>query len=221
MTLANIMARLRAPDGCPWDIEQTHASLTRALIEEAYEVVEAISDGDMGHLQEELGDLWLHVLFQTQIARDEDEFSLSQVGQELAAKLIRRHPHVFGDEEAADAVTVLANWERIKGEEKRSKGDDAGHDALDAGIPRELPGLVRAQKVQERARRQGVGVRNGSLPRSVVRELKRRRGAARARVFGEMLFDLARLAEAEGIDAERAVRAATRALVKKNQHKSR
>src|SRR5581483_11274912 len=168
LTLANIMGRLRAPNGCPWDREQTHESITRALIEETYEVIEAISDKDMTHLKEELGDLWLHVLFQTQIARDENEFRLSEVGAELAAKLIRRHPHVFGDVQAANAAEVLKNWEVIKQQEKKDKGQTAHASALDSGIPRELPALTRAQKVQERARRKKLQAANGKRPSTAV-----------------------------------------------------
>lgn len=219
LTLANIMARLRAPDGCPWDREQTHESITRALVEEAYEVIETISDRDMPHLMEELGDLWLHVLFQTQIARDEGEFGLADVGAELAAKLIRRHPHVFGDVRAADAAQVLANWEQIKQEEKKSKGQAEAVAALDAGIPRELPALTRAQKVQERVRRngarQGVKAIGGGLPPGVARRWQRQSGAARERAIGALLLEIAGYAEAHGIDAERALRSATRALVEK------
>jgi tetrapyrrole methylase family protein/MazG family protein len=218
LTLANIMARLRAPvGGCPWDLEQTHESITRSLIEEAYEVIEAIADGDTLHLQEELGDLFLHVLFQTQIARDRNEFSLSEVGAELAAKLIRRHPHVFGDEQAEDASTVLANWDLIKQEEKKGKGQAHDPNALDAGIPRHLPALARAQKVSERARRRKGEHAVGGVPPSLAGALKKKRGAARERAFGELLLGLAALMETEGIDAERALNRAVRARVEKKQ----
>ncbi len=224
LTLANIMARLRAPvGGCPWDLEQTHASITRALIEETYEVLEAISDQDAQHLMEELGDLQLHVLFQTQIARDQNEFALSDVGAELAAKLIRRHPHVFGDQQAADAAAVLQNWEKIKQEERRKKGKAIEKQGLDAGIPRHLPALTRAQKVSERARRlQPVenGRRATPAPRRTASplagDLKRKRPAARERALGEMLLELAAIAEEYGIDAERALQAATTRLVQES-----
>ncbi|HZQ05140.1 MAG TPA: MazG family protein [Anaerolineae bacterium] len=214
LTLANIMGRLRAPNGCPWDREQTHESITRALIEETYEVIEAISDKDMTHLKEELGDLWLHVLFQTQIARDENEFRLSEVGAELAAKLIRRHPHVFGDVQAANAAEVLKNWEVIKQQEKKDKGQTAHASALDSGIPRELPALTRAQKVQERARRKKLQAANGKRPSTAV-ELGKKisRARNRERVVGELLLELAGIAEKHGIDAERALRAATKEYV--------
>ncbi len=217
LTLANLMAHLRAPvGGCPWDLAQTHASITRSLIEEAYEVVEAISDGDMPHLMEELGDLQLHVLFQAQIARDENQFALAEVWAELAAKLIRRHPHIFGAAQADDAETVIANWEEIKRAEKARKGQASDANALDANIPRDLPALVRAQKVSERARRaapRGQAIRSArAKKRDALAPLRAavKRARARERVIGAALFELAVLAEEYGIDAERALRAATK-----------
>lgn len=217
LSVANIMARLRAPvGGCPWDLEQTHESITRALVEETYEVIEAISDQDAPHLKEELGDLFLHVLFQTQIARDENEFAFSDVGAELAAKLIRRHPHVFGDEYAKDAGMVLENWEKIKQQEKKSKGQTEHAETLDAGIPRNLPALTRAQKVSERANRKKVSPASNGLEFDLVRALKQKRGAARERALGQVLLELAAFAQVHGIDAERALNAATKEFVNKN-----
>lgn len=217
LTVANIMARLRAPvGGCPWDLEQTHASITRAMVEETYEVIEAISDNDSEHLKEELGDIFLHVLFQTQIARDQNEFALSEVGAELAAKLIRRHPHVFGDETARDAGHVLENWEKIKQAEKARKGETSNDSALDHGIPRHLPALTRAQKVSERARRQKKS--EASTKRSLQnRNLRGKitRARDRERVVGELLLEIARVAEEHGVDAERALNAATKAFAQK------
>lgn len=216
LTLANIMARLRAPvGGCPWDLEQTHESITRALVEEAYEVIEAISDQDMAHLKEELGDLQLHVLFQTQIARDENEFALSDVGAELAEKLIRRHPHVFGNENIQDASIVLENWEKIKQAEKKSKGQKESANGLDAGIPRNLPALTRAQKISERARRKKFSTAN-KKPNDAELGLKSKieRARNRERVVGELLLEIARIAEEHGIDAERALNAASKRFVR-------
>lgn len=216
LTLAAIVARLRAPTGCPWDREQTHASLRRALVEEAYEVLEAIGDDDPAQLEEELGDIFLHVLFQTQIARDQSEFALSDVGAELAAKLIRRHPHVFGQVEVADAQEVVANWERIKQQEKASKGK-TDH-ALDANIPRDLPSLPRAQKVYERAKRHNAAplrTPSGALAQKLsgVRD--------RERALGDLLLELAVWAEELGLDAESALRAATRRFVEVAEKKTR
>jgi tetrapyrrole methylase family protein / MazG family protein len=218
VTLANIMARLRAPvGGCPWDLEQTHESITRSLVEETYEVIEAISDGDIPHLQEELGDLYLHVLFQTQIARDQNEFALSDVGTELAAKLIRRHPHVFGDVEAHDAGTVISNWESIKQEEKKHKGQATNSNGLDAGIPRHLPALTRAQKISERGHRKKISPSSNALPTALKRSLEQKRGVVRERAFGQLLLELAALAEQHGIDAERALNAASKNFAQKNK----
>lgn len=218
LTLANIMARLRAPvGGCPWDLEQTHESITRSLIEEAYEVIEAISDGDIPHLQEELGDLFLHVLFQTQIARDQGEFSLGEVGAELAAKLIRRHPHVFGDEEAEDSSWVLENWDKIKQEEKKRKGQAHNENTLDAGIPRHLPALARAQKIAERARRKKLSPESGVLPASLLRSINQKRGAARERAYGQLLLEISARMQEQGLDAERALNAAAKEFVQKKQ----
>lgn len=219
LTLANIMARLRAPvGGCPWDLEQTHESITRALVEETYEVIEAISDNDMAHLKEELGDLQLHVLFQTQIARDQDEFRLSDVGAELAAKLIRRHPHVFGDVEANDAGTVITNWEKIKQEEKKGKGQKTTGNRLDAHLPRHLPALTRAQKISERARRKSTRTQNGKQhPANGDLNAKIARARDKERAVGESLLEIARAAEQYGIDAERALNAASKSFVEKNK----
>lgn len=213
LTLAALVARLRAPQGCPWDREQTHQSLRRALIEETYEVVEAITTKDWAALQEELGDLWLHVLFQTQIARERDEFALAEVGAELAAKLIRRHPHVFGSVEVANAQEVIANWERIKQEEKARQGKPRHTDRLDAHIPRHLPALARAQKIYERVRRERPVRFNKD--RSLRQKIARARN--RERALGEMLLALVGIAHEFEIDAESALRAATQRFVAKQK----
>jgi tetrapyrrole methylase family protein/MazG family protein len=212
-TVAAIIARLRAPGGCPWDRKQTHASLRRALIEETYEVIEAIDEGDPAKLREELGDLLLHVLFQTQIARDQDEFTLAEVGAELAAKLIRRHPHVFGEVEVAGADEVVANWERIKQAEKRAAGAHPAPASLDANIPREMPALARAQKICERARRAGMALSADHLPDGLVGRMGR--GKKREQELGELLFALAAWADENGLDATSALRGATARFVEK------
>ncbi len=212
-SLAAIVAHLRAPAGCPWDREQTHTSLRRALLEETYEVLEALDESDPAKLQEELGDLLLHVLFQTQIAREANEFTLAEVGAQLAAKLIRRHPHVFGDVQVKSAADVLENWEQIKQQEKQKGG--ASHVArLDADIPRELPALARAQKIFSRARR-SAGARispNGTdETEPILRKIKQ--GRDRERNLGDVLFLLASVAEESGLDAESALRGATARFV--------
>ncbi len=210
-TLAALVARLRAPGGCPWDREQTHTSLRRALLEETYEVIEALDENDPVKLREELGDLFLHVIFQAQIARDEGEFTLAEVGEELAAKLIRRHPHVFGEVEVANADEVVTNWERIKQEEKKAAGKAQAAPTLDANIPHALPALARAQKVFERAQRKGIA-RDGQLPPDWLTRVGRSKN--RERALGDLLFALAAWAEENELDATSALRAATTRFVK-------
>jgi tetrapyrrole methylase family protein/MazG family protein len=145
--LVRVMAKLRAPDGCPWDREQTHSSLARHLLEETYEVLEAIDHGDLDALREELGDLVLQVIFHSEIAFEAGAFGVADVMDDLRNKLVKRHPHVFGETSVEGADEVLANWERIKRQEK-------GTGVLE-GIPKALPSLARAAKVYKRAT--GVG----------------------------------------------------------------
>jgi MazG family protein len=148
--LLDLMARLRAPDGCAWDREQTPATLKPQMLEECYEVIEAIDAGSPGHLTEELGDLLLHIVFQAQIARETGQFAFADVANAIADKLVRRHPHVFGDRnEVPDAAGVIAQWHQLKKTEKPER-----ESALD-GVPRVLPALMRAEALQKKA--QGVG----------------------------------------------------------------
>lgn len=148
--IMNIMRRLRAPGGCPWDAEQTHDSLKRYLLEEAYEVIEAIDGRDDQLLQEELGDLLLQPVFHAAIAEERGAFTIDQVFETLADKLIRRHPHVFGDLEIVDSQAQVANWEKIKQEEKGAERRSAL-----SGVPSHLPALLKAQKITEKASRVG------------------------------------------------------------------
>ncbi len=154
--LVRLMARLRAPDGCPWDRKQTHESLKPYLLEEAYEVLETIDRGETTLLKEELGDLLLQVLFHAQIAAESQRFSMNEIMEQLADKLVRRHPHVFGGPDqkqtASNADQVLSRWEEIKRSEREQQGD-AGS-ALD-GVPKTLPALLRAYQIQARASRVG------------------------------------------------------------------
>ena len=149
--LQAIMARLRAPDGCPWDREQTHQSIRANFLEETYEALDALDSGDMRAFSEEMGDVLLQVYFQAQMAEEAGEFVLEDVFEAISAKLVRRHPHVFGDLAVADSGEVLRNWDQIKAEERKGKGEQA-KSALD-GIPRSLPGLARAALMQERVDR--------------------------------------------------------------------
>jgi tetrapyrrole methylase family protein/MazG family protein len=154
--LVQLMARLRAPDGCPWDRKQTHESLKPYLIEEAYEVLEAIDSADVQDLREELGDLFLQILFHAQIGREAGRLTIDEVMDRLADKLVRRHPHVFGETAAGaapkNADEVYAKWEEIKRGERENSGALAS--ALE-GVPKTLPGLLRAYQIQARASRVG------------------------------------------------------------------
>jgi len=147
--LLEIMTRLRAPDGCAWDREQTPATLKPQMLEECYEVIEAIDSGSAEHLAEELGDLLLHIVFQAQIAREGGHFAFADVANGIADKLIRRHPHIFGDAKVADAAGVVAQWHHLKKAEKPER-----ESALD-GVPRALPALMRAEALQKKARNVG------------------------------------------------------------------
>jgi tetrapyrrole methylase family protein/MazG family protein len=148
--LLNIMRRLRGPGGCPWDAEQTHESLTRYLLEETYEVIEAIDAKSPEHLKEELGDLLLQPVFHAAIAEEAGDFDMAAVIRTLCDKLVRRHPHVFGDLKISDSNAQVENWERIK---KAEKGDERPS-AL-SGVPPHLPALLKAQKITEKASRVG------------------------------------------------------------------
>lgn len=189
--VARVADRLRAPGGCPWDREQTHASLRPFLLEEAYEALEALDAGNMPRLREELGDLLFQVVIHAQLAREEDGFDLGDVAQRLAEKLIRRHPHVF--EGKAIEGDVLSQWERIKKDEK----PEQERGLLD-GIPAALPALFRAERLQERVERVGVEVPAIDLPIDIDDE----------RFLGDLLFDVVAAARELGFDAETALRAA-------------
>jgi tetrapyrrole methylase family protein/MazG family protein len=155
------IARLRAPDGCPWDREQTHASLARFLLEETYEVLEAIHEDDTEKLKEELGDLLLQIVLNAQVAKDNSEFDIEDVAKGINEKMIKRHPHVFSDAKAENADAVLKQWDELKNEEKKEKEAKAGKSSGDAknsvldGIPKTLPALMQTLKISEKAVNQG------------------------------------------------------------------
>jgi MazG family protein len=146
--LLEIMDKLRDPGGCPWDREQTLRTLTPYLLEEAHEVIEAIETGDVAHHKEELGDLLFQVVFQARIAREEGKFDFAQVCDTISDKLTRRHPHVFGDVSVSGAKEVVRNWERIKADERKQKGQER---SAIGGVPVSLPALVRAERLTEKA----------------------------------------------------------------------
>lgn len=209
--LTRIMARLRGPRGCPWDRKQTHRSLRPMILEEVYELLEAIDQGDDHALKEELGDVLLHILFHAQLARERRAFDFQGVARELADKLVRRHPHVFGREKLRNPSQVLRRWHQLKQQEKPSRKS-----CLD-GIPRHLPALLYAQNLQRRASRGGFDWPDPKkgVPakiREELRELGRTRssGPSFGRELGDLLFTLVNLARHRKVDAETALRDASR-----------
>ena len=209
-SLLDIVERLRAPGGCPWDREQTHASLKRNLLEECYEVLEAIDSNDPQALAEELGDILVQVAFHADIARENGEFSVEEVLAHINEKLVRRHPHVFGSETAADASEVERNWERIKQAERKSQGE---RKSVVDGIPRDLPALTYAQLLQDRVGRAGFEWDDisGVLDKLVeeVEELRRASNQdERVHELGDVMFTIVNLSRWVDIHAEDALRQA-------------
>ncbi|MGE0790543.1 MAG: nucleoside triphosphate pyrophosphohydrolase [Sandaracinaceae bacterium] len=202
--LVEIMRRLLAPDGCPWDREQTFRSLSAYVLEEAFEVVDAIDSGDPAALEEELGDLLLQVVFLSELASARGWFGPDDVADAISDKLVRRHPHVFGDADASDAAAVAEQWEAIKKKEK------AGRGALE-GIPVALPALLRASRVAQKASRIGLDWPDAAAVRAKVDEELAELDAAQdaegeARELGDVLFALASWAHKRGHDPELALR---------------
>jgi tetrapyrrole methylase family protein/MazG family protein len=211
--LCGLMQRLLAEGGCPWDREQTLQTLVPYLVEETYEVVDALASGDADDHREELGDLLLQIVFQSELRFSEGKFGIDDVARGIVAKLVRRHPHVFGDVVAKDSGDVLANWAKLKAVEKAEKGK---HGALD-GIPQSAPALLRATRAGEKAGAVGFDWTNAEGPRAKIDEELReldeaRRGGDRAemqRELGDLLFSTVNLARRLGLDAEQALRDAT------------
>jgi tetrapyrrole methylase family protein/MazG family protein len=204
-----IVAHLRAPDGCPWDREQTHESLRTHLIEEAYEALEAIDSGDFGAIQEELGDLLLQIVLHSQIASEEGEFTVNTVIKGIYDKIIRRHPHVFGEVQLDGVTGVLQNWERLKEAERKDNGKEKK--GLLDGVPLSLPALIQAEEYQDRAARVGFDwpVVDGVLDK-VAEEIQEIKTATNqtelAEEIGDLFFVLVNLARWKKIDAESALR---------------
>ena len=196
--LLEIMARLRSPTGCPWDREQDHMSLRFHAVEEVYELLDAIEAGDDLELEEELGDLLLQVVFHCQLAAERGAFDFERVARHIADKLIRRHPHVFGDVKVKNVDQVWANWEQIKRAEKH--GTHRERPSAFDGIPKHLPALLRAEKLVKKARK-------AKLPGTADAVVPGRRGRAytRSALAGE-LFELAQYAQAKGWSAEELLR---------------
>lgn len=218
--LVETIWRLRQPDGCPWDRKQTHASIAKNMIEEAYEAVDCIEANDVAHLREELGDVLMQVVLHAQIAADAGEFSMADVAEDINQKLIRRHPHVFGGAAAHDADEVLAIWDSVKLAEKDAKdkaSERAGEkpEGLLDGVPTSLPALMQAQKVSRKAAAVGF---EWETVQDVWEKVAEERAEfereepgtqEREMEFGDVLFALVNVARKEGIDAESALRAST------------
>src|SRR5260221_12795775 len=215
-TLRYITMRLRRePDGCPWDRQQTHQSLTHYVIEETYEVVEALEENDMEQLAEELGDLLLQVYLHAEIARQEVDFSIGDVFEHVSAKLIRRHPHVFGEVEVDNAGQVVQNWEAIKRQERIAAGKDVHTESVLEGVPLAAPALIVAQEYQKRAAKTGFDYSSlQQVLAKLAEELQELQEAAtpehRREEMGDVLFMVARAARELYLDAEEALRMANR-----------
>jgi tetrapyrrole methylase family protein/MazG family protein len=216
-TLVDIVARLRAPGGCPWDREQTHESLKRHLLEESYEVIEAIDQGNPAVLSEELGDLMVQVAFHADIAREAGEFRLEDVLRQINGKLVRRHPHVFADGHAEDAREVERNWEQIKAQERKEKGESK---SPVEGIPIDMPALAYAQLMQDRVGKAGFEWDDisGVLDK-IVEEVAELKAAAtpeeKIHELGDLLFTMVNLTRWSGAHAEDVLRQANQRFGKR------
>jgi ATP diphosphatase len=211
-TFTDIMARLRNPDGgCPWDLEQSFASIAQYTIEEAYEVTDAIERQDYGDLKDELGDLLLQIVFHSQMAAEQNLFNFSDVVDAICDKMIRRHPHVFGEKTVAGPGAVATNWETIKADEREQKA--ANGSAL-SGVARALPALVRAQKIGKRAARVGfdwpdISGATAKLHEEIDELKYAKSDTERFEEFGDLLFAAVNMARHLNIDAEAALKAGT------------
>ncbi len=213
------MHRLRSPGGCPWDREQTHSSLIKYLIEESYEVAEAIQEGDDPELVRELGDVLLQVVFHSEIASQEGRFTVEDVLQAICHKMIERHPHVFGDARVEDSDAVLKQWEQIK---KKERGEDS---SILEGIPKTLPALLRAERLQSRAAKVGF---DWDHPQQIIEkieeelsELKESLSQGQDRIeeeLGDLLFTVVNLARFLKMDPENALQECNGKFIQRFQH---
>jgi tetrapyrrole methylase family protein/MazG family protein/ATP diphosphatase len=217
--LVGVMRRLLAPDGCPWDREQSLESLRKYVLEEACEVIDAIDGGDRKALREELGDLLLQVVFQAELARREGSFAIDDVVAGIVDKLVHRHPHVFGNLDASTADEVLRNWEKLKAKEKGERG-------ILAGVPRSMPALTRAQRIGEKVARVGFDWEDQTGSRAKVTEevaeldraIASRDAGAIEEELGDVLFALVNLSRHVGVDAEGALRGTIDKFTKRFAH---
>jgi tetrapyrrole methylase family protein/MazG family protein len=221
--LLAVMARLRGKDGCPWDAEQTLESLKTFLVEECYEVIDSLDSGDTAHHLEELGDLLLQIVFQAQIRSEKKEFEFKDIAEAIRAKLVRRHPHVFGDVQVSGTGDVLRNWDAIKAREK-AKQSETPRSALD-GVPRSMPALQRAQQIQSRAARVGF---DWPDIRGVLAKVEEELAEVKAAMeegnenrirdeIGDLLFAVVNLARFQKLHAEQAMHEAIAKFVRRFQ----
>jgi MazG family protein len=221
--LLAIMARLRGPGGCPWDREQTLKTLRPYLLEETYEVLEALEAGDWREHCEELGDLLLQVVFQSQLTQEQGHFEFADVAEAISSKLVSRHPHVFGNTEVKDAEGVMRQWVALKKKEKEAKG--GGHSVLE-GVPREMPALARAERLTEKASRIGFDWPDAAGARAKVEEELAELDQAIAsgdreeleHELGDVLLAVANLARKLSIPPEEALRGAVSRFIARFQH---
>ncbi len=229
--LVGVMARLRAPGGCPWDREQTHATLRTYLIEEAYEVLDVLDGADDVKFAEELGDLLLQIVFHAEMAEEEGRFNIVDVIREIYEKMIRRHPHVFGEKQARDAAEVLRNWEVIKREERAAKGaaeEEKSLSVLD-GVARSLPGLLEGYQLTQKAARIGFDWENvdGIFEKlqeetEELRQVLEKRGSKEIEgEVGDILFAAMNLARFLKIDPEIAMKRASGKFARRFQEMER
>ena len=215
--LVEILKILRSPDGCPWDRKQTHKSLIAHLLEEAHEVVEAIDLQDIEGLQGELGDLIMHIVFQAQIAEENDEFTIDEVVESINQKLIRRHPHVFDNTEVDSEEDIIRNWEQIK--------MDEGRESVIDGVPKALSALIRAHRLQQKASQVGFDwAEAGPVWEKVEEEFEELRGVVEAGTpeevedeFGDLLFSLVNLSRFLHVNPEDALRSSIRKFIRRFQ----
>jgi tetrapyrrole methylase family protein/MazG family protein len=215
--LVALVAKLRGPDGCPWDREQSHESIKGLVVEEAYEVVEAIDEGDDLELRAELGDLLLQVVFHSQIASDEQRFAVGDVIDTLQEKLVRRHPHVFGGEKASDSGEVLKNWEALKEAERAAKGRTEDHSMLES-VSRGLPAMMEAFQLTTKVSRVGFDWAHADEALAKLdEEIEELKSASHApgsheieMEVGDLLFTVVNLARLMGVDPETALKSSSR-----------
>lgn len=225
--LVQIMKRLRAPDGCPWDRKQTFDSLRAHILEESYELVDALShrqEEGMDHVKEEAGDLAMQFVFVGCLAEEQGAFTLEDILEGVCDKLVRRHPHVFGDQSAKDDAEALRNWEAIKAEERKNKA--AGEQGVLSGVPRALPSVVKAYRVQQKAASVGFdwpGGDQGPVLDKVAEELDEVRRAVAgegnpAEELGDLLYVTVHLCRRLGVDPEAALEAANAKFMRRFAH---